>query len=149
MVGFLLHRELTWEGLITALTEAVVDNGLIMLIIVFSGMVGYAIIFEQAPQTIAQGMLGLTREPILVVLLILLFVFIAGLFVESTVLVLLLTPIFVPLAAMATQLSQELLDRQVQLFILLRKLVLRRLECGERRGKLCDQGMTGRHIRRQ
>ncbi len=97
LVGVLLHRELTWSGLVEALGEAVLDVGVIMLIILMSGMVGYAIIFEQAPQTIAAAMLGLTQEPVLVVLLILLFLFIAGLFVESTVLVLMLTPIFVPL----------------------------------------------------
>ncbi len=97
VVGFLLHKELTWASVMEALFEAVVDTGLIMLIILFSGMVGYAIIFEQAPQSIAEAMTGLTREPILVVALILIFLFIAGLFIESTVLVLLLTPIFLPI----------------------------------------------------
>ena len=60
-------------------------------------MVGYAIIFEQAPQTIAAALAALTQQPILVVALILIFIFVAGLFVESTVLVLLLTPIFLPI----------------------------------------------------
>ncbi|MBP2314360.1 TRAP transporter large permease [Azospirillum soli] len=97
VVGFFLHKELTWASVVEALHEAVVDTGLIMLIILFSGMVGYAIIFEQAPQSIAAAMTELTREPLLVVTLILIFLFIAGLFVESTVLVLLLTPIFLPI----------------------------------------------------
>src|SRR3546814_19291 len=39
----------------------------------------------------------LTREPLLFVALVLVFLFVAGLFVESTVLVLLLTPIFLPI----------------------------------------------------
>lgn len=97
VVGFLLHRELTWKRLTEALTEAVVDTGMIMLIILFSGMVGYAIIFEQAPQSVAAALTALTEEPVLVVALILVFLFVAGLFVESTVLVLLLTPIFLPI----------------------------------------------------
>ncbi|HEV7368376.1 TRAP transporter large permease [Arenibaculum sp.] len=97
VVGFLLHRELSWAGMMEALGEAVVDTGMIMLIILFSGMVGYAIVFEQAPQSIAAAMAGLTREPLLVVAMILVFLFLAGLFVESTVLVLLLTPIFLPI----------------------------------------------------
>ena len=99
VVGFFLHKELTWASVLEALREAVVDTGLIMLIILFSGMVGYAIIFEQAPQSIAAAMTELTREPLLVVGLILVFLFIAGLFIESTVLVLLLTPIFLPIVA--------------------------------------------------
>src|SRR3546814_667190 len=97
IVGFFLHRELTWTGLVEALTDAVVDTGMIMLIILFSGLVGYAIIFEQAPQRIAAAMTALTQEPLLVVALVLVFLFVAGLFVESTVVVLLLTPLFLPL----------------------------------------------------
>ena len=97
VIGVFVHRELTFSACMDALGEAVVDIGVITLIILLSGMVGYAIIFEQAPQSIASLMLGLTQEPILVVFLILLFIFICGLFIESTVLVLLLTPIFVPI----------------------------------------------------
>jgi tripartite ATP-independent transporter DctM subunit len=97
VIGVFVHRELTFSACMDALGEAVLDIGVITLIILLSGMVGYAIIFEQAPQTIAGLMLGLTQEPILVVFLILFFIFICGLFIESTVLVLLLTPIFVPI----------------------------------------------------
>ncbi len=97
LIGFFAHRELTWKGLSTALGEAVADTGMIMLIILFSGMVGYAIIFEQAPQTVAAALTTLTSQPLAIVGLILLFIFIAGLFIESTVLVLLLTPIFLPI----------------------------------------------------
>ena len=97
LVGVLAHHELTWRGLLDAFGEAVVDTGMIMLIILLSGMVGYAIIFEQAPQTIAAGMTSISEQPIVVVAMVLLFLFVAGLFVESTVLVLLLTPIFLPI----------------------------------------------------
>lgn len=97
LVGIFAHRELTWEALQEALSESVVDIGVITLIILFSGMVGYAIVFERAPQTIAEALLGLSSEPIIVVFLILLFVFICGLFIEATVLVLLLTPIVLPI----------------------------------------------------
>lgn len=97
LVGFVFHRELTWQGLRAALGDALGDVGMIMLIILFSGMVGYAIIFEQAPQSIAGAMAALSQDPLLIVALVLLFLFLAGLFVESTVLVLLLTPIFLPI----------------------------------------------------
>jgi TRAP-type C4-dicarboxylate transport system permease large subunit len=42
-------------------------------------------------------MLGLSSNPTVVFMLILFMLFVAGLFIESTVLVLLLTPIFVPI----------------------------------------------------
>lgn len=97
VVGVLFHRELTWQGAMEALLHGVTDNGLIVLIIMFSGMVGYAIIFDQAPQAIASGMLGLTHNPVAILFLIVLFLLIAGCFIEATVLVLLLTPIFLPI----------------------------------------------------
>jgi len=97
IVGVLLHKELTWEGAFEALLHGVIDNGMIVLIIMLSGMVGYAIIFEQAPQSIAAAMLGLTKDPTVLIFLIVVFLLIAGCFVEATVLVLLLTPIFLPI----------------------------------------------------
>jgi len=97
VVGVLLHKELTWAKAVEALGEGVMDVGVIMLIILLSGMVGYALIFEQAPQEVAEWMLGLSKDPLVVILLILFFLLVAGFFVESTVLVLLLTPIFVPI----------------------------------------------------
>lgn len=96
-IGFLVHRELTLEKMFTAFRHALSDIGMIMLIILMSGLIGYAIIFEQVPQQIAAGLLGGISTPSLIVLTILAMLFIAGLFIESTVLVLLLTPIFVPI----------------------------------------------------
>ena len=100
-VGFLGHRELTLEKLKRAFAHAISDIGLIMIIILMSGMVGFAIIYMQVPQGISTWMLTGISEPHLVVLMVLVFLLIAGLFIESTVLVLLLTPIFVPVATAA------------------------------------------------
>lgn len=96
-VGFLAHRELTFEKAKRAFAHAISDIGLIMIIILMSGMVGFAIIYLQVPQGISAWMLEGVTSPSMIVLLILLFLLIAGCFIESTVLVLLLTPIFVPI----------------------------------------------------
>jgi len=96
-VGFLAHRELTFEKTLAAFGHAISDIGLIMIIILMSGMVGFAIIYLQVPQGISTWMLAGLQDPRLIVLVILLFLLVAGCFVESTVLVLLLTPIFVPI----------------------------------------------------
>lgn len=96
-VGAFVHRELTWDGFQEALGEGVVDVGVIMFVILMSGPVGYAIIFEQTPQVMADWMLGLSSSPTVIVLLILLMLLILGTALESTVMVLLLTPIFVPI----------------------------------------------------
>jgi tripartite ATP-independent transporter DctM subunit len=97
IVGVVFHKELTWHSFQEALSEGVVDVGVIMFIILMSGPVGYAMIFEQTPQVMAEWMLGLSSNPTVIILLILLFLLVLGTALESTVMVLLLTPIFVPI----------------------------------------------------
>lgn len=96
MVGWLAHRALDFAAIQRAFGKAVSDIGLIMLIILMSGMIGFAIIFLQIPQQVAGVLLEGLANPHLVVAVILLSLFLAGLLFESTILVLLLTPIFVP-----------------------------------------------------
>jgi TRAP-type transport system large permease protein len=97
LVGRFAHGELTLGAAKRASAHAISDIGLIMLIILMSGMIGFAIIFLQLPQQIAGFLLEGLTNPTLIVAVILVSLFVAGLFFESTILVLLLTPIFVPI----------------------------------------------------
>jgi len=96
-IGFFAHRELTMEKVWRSFGQATSDVGLIMLIILMSGMVGYATIYLQVPQELAGWMLEGITDPNMIVLVILIFLLVAGLALDSTVMVLLLTPIFVPI----------------------------------------------------
>lgn len=96
LIGFFGHKELSLEKVKQAINHSISDIGMIMLIILMSGMIGFAVIFMQLPQSIAGTLLSGLSEPHLIVAVILIMLFVAGLFLESTVLVLLLTPIFVP-----------------------------------------------------
>jgi TRAP-type transport system large permease protein len=101
LVGFLSHRELTLAKVWRALAHTASDVGLIMLIILMSGMVGFATIYLQVPQGLAGWMLAGITDPNMIVLAILFFLLVAGLALDSTVMVLLLTPIFVPIVTSA------------------------------------------------
>ena len=96
-VGFFAHGDMTVDKVLRAFGHAISDIGMIMLIILMSGMIGFAIIFMQVPQSIAGALLSGLSDPIVIVAVILISLFVAGLFFESTILVLLLTPIFVPI----------------------------------------------------
>ncbi len=96
LVGRFAHKVLRLEGLRRSFDDAVTDIGMIMLIILMSGMVGFAITFLRVPQELSEFLLEGLKNPTLIVGAILVFLFVAGLFFESTILVLLLTPIFVP-----------------------------------------------------
>ncbi|PCJ07766.1 MAG: C4-dicarboxylate ABC transporter [Rhodobacteraceae bacterium] len=96
LVGLLAHKTMDFDRIKKAFGHALSDIGLIMLIILMSGMIGFAIIFLQVPQTIAGALLDNLSNPYIIVAVMLIGLFVAGLFFESTILVLLLTPIFVP-----------------------------------------------------
>lgn len=97
LIGSLVHRTLTWQNIKQAFNLALSDIGMIMLIILMSGTMGFAITFLQVPQLITSSLLEGLSDPVVIVSAILIGLFLAGLFFESTILVLLLTPIFVPI----------------------------------------------------
>jgi TRAP-type transport system large permease protein len=68
-----------------------------MFLLALSAIFGYGIVFERIPEVISNWMLGLTDDPDLVMILIVVFILIAGTFMEGSVLIIMLTPIFLPL----------------------------------------------------
>jgi tripartite ATP-independent transporter DctM subunit len=97
IIGKFVYRELTWERFRDALVTTVKDNGAIMLIIAMSGPFSYAITWVQLPIHMSNLIFGITENPQLLTLIMLGFLFISGMFVDSNVNFLLLTPIFLPM----------------------------------------------------
>ncbi len=97
IVGVFIYKELKWKHIVESIKQSVTDNATILLIISASSILGFLITYERLPQNTAEFLLGITSNPTLLLLLILLFLVLAGMFIESTVLVLLLTPIFLPI----------------------------------------------------
>lgn len=96
-VGVFAYRRLKAAGAREALEGSLVDIGAVMFLLALSAIFGYGIVMEQIPEVISRWMLGLTDDPRLVLVLILLFILAAGTFMEGSVLIIMLTPIFLPL----------------------------------------------------
>ncbi|MGE4585596.1 MAG: TRAP transporter large permease [Sphaerochaeta sp.] len=94
--GVFIYHELTWERFWKALRNAIADLGSIIVIIAFSGIFGYALTFGEVPVKMSGFLLSITTNGTLMMLLLLTFLFFAGMFLDSDVNTLLLTPIFVP-----------------------------------------------------
>lgn len=101
VVGCLIHREMGLRDIINALHASVRDIGMIMLIIMFSGVIGYVVSFERVPQTIAELTVGVFSSPITLLLTLSLLLVFFGMLLEATVVVVLLTPILVPVITAA------------------------------------------------
>lgn len=96
IIGIFVYKELTWDKFKSALKDSFIDNGAIILIIALSGIFGYALSLNNVPGILGSFLIGITNNPSLMLVIIVLFLVVAGMFVDSNVIVLLLTPIFLP-----------------------------------------------------
>ena len=97
LVGLFAYRQLKGAGVREALQGSLVDVGAVMFLLALSAIFGYGIVFERIPEVISATMLDLTKNPDLVMGLVVAFVLLAGCFVDGAVLIIMLTPIFLPL----------------------------------------------------
>jgi len=96
VIGKFVYKELTWVKFKEALKDSLIDNGAIILIIALSGIFGYALSLENVPGIIGSALVGISSNPQVMLIIIVLFLAVAGMFIDSNVSVLLLTPIFLP-----------------------------------------------------
>lgn len=95
-IGLFVYRELTWARMIEAMRHSVSDLGMIMLLIMMAGVLGYAITIERAPQQITEWVTTLTEDPVTILVLITVVLIVTGMFLEGAANILLVTPIVMP-----------------------------------------------------
>jgi tripartite ATP-independent transporter DctM subunit len=97
LVG-LLYRELTWERVQRALAHSVRDVGTVALLISMAAVLGYGMKWEMVPQKVSAFFLEVIQDPQIGLALILVALFLLGTLLDSTAMIILLTPILVPAA---------------------------------------------------
>lgn len=96
--GVFIYRDMTFKRFAQALIAAGGATGVVMLVIMGSAIVGWLMTYAQVPQTFAAWCLETLREPWLIILAMVLIMLVAGMFIDLPAAILLLGPIFVPLA---------------------------------------------------
>lgn len=94
--GTVIYHELTWDGFLISLVDSLIDTGGIILIIAMSGIFSYAITVEKVPAVLGSALLGVTNNPQFMIILIIIFLTLTGMVVDSNVNVLLFTPLVLP-----------------------------------------------------
>jgi TRAP-type transport system large permease protein len=97
LIGLFIYRQLRRKSFIEALEGSLMDVGSVMFLIAVSAIFSYGIVLERIPEVISGSILGLTENLNIVMLLIVLFTIVVGMFIDATVLLIMLTPIFLPL----------------------------------------------------
>lgn len=95
-VGVLIYRELSWTSFMETLKNTTKDIGIIMILVAFSGMIGYGVVYDSVPQNMSGFLTNLSTNPYVTIVLVILLLLVGGMFIETTVLALLLPPILIP-----------------------------------------------------
>ncbi len=98
LLSILFYRDLTWKRFCGNMVEAGVATGVVMLVIMGSAAVGWVLTFDQAPQHMAEWVSTHISSPIVIILMMNLIMLIVGMPLDMPPAILLLGPIFVPLA---------------------------------------------------
>ncbi|PDT14446.1 hypothetical protein CO670_23220 [Rhizobium sp. J15] len=98
LLSVLFYRDLTWKRFCENMVEAGVATGVVMLVIMGSAAVGWVLTFDQAPQHMAEWVSTHISSPIVIILMMNVIMLVVGMPLDMPPAILLLGPIFVPLA---------------------------------------------------
>ncbi|WP_420103981.1 TRAP transporter large permease [Bosea sp. (in: a-proteobacteria)] len=99
VLSIVLYRDMNWTRFRTSMIEAGVATGVVMLVIMGSAIVGWILTFDQVPQRFAEWVSATISNPYFVILAMNVLLLLVGMPIDLPPAILLLGPIFVPLAA--------------------------------------------------
>lgn len=97
VVSVFVYKEIKWKDLPKIIISSAKSTGMILFIIGTSGAFSWLLTNERIPDMIASAMLSLTTNPILILLLINFLLLILGVFLETNAIILLITPMLLPI----------------------------------------------------
>ncbi len=97
LVSIFIYRDLTLKKLVDIIAGSAKTSAIIMIIIACSGPFGWVLAKYRIPENIAQAILGVSDNMYVIMLLIAIVIIIAGVFMETSSAIIILTPVFLPL----------------------------------------------------
>ncbi|VEF46852.1 C4-dicarboxylate transport system large permease [Bacillus freudenreichii] len=98
IVGVFVYRELKLKDIYDSIVETVKITGATLYMVGLSIAFAYLLTIERIPSKIAEGIMGASDNPIIVLLLINLFLLVVGAFIDTIAAIVILTPILLPVA---------------------------------------------------
>lgn len=98
LVGALIHRSLTWRAGWEALKRSVIASAVILFIIAAAGLFSFLITRAGVPAAIGAWIGAIIEDPLLFLLAVNAFLFVVGMFIETSAAIIVLAPILAPIA---------------------------------------------------
>ncbi|WP_221567040.1 TRAP transporter large permease [Alkalihalobacillus sp. TS-13] len=99
LVGMFIYRDLKVHQLPKILLDSMVSTAGIMVLVGFANLFGWVLVSEQIPQLVADTILSISENPIIVILLLNLLLLFVGTFMETIAALVILFPVLLPVAA--------------------------------------------------
>ncbi len=97
ILGTLLYRELKLKDIINVLKNTARQSCKTLFIIAVANFLAYFLQHQRIPNAVIEGMTGITQNPYLLTFMIVMILLVLGCFVEGTAVILIATPIFLPI----------------------------------------------------
>jgi TRAP-type C4-dicarboxylate transport system permease large subunit len=93
----LFYREITIKDLPAIILRSVRTTAIVLLLVATSIALSWIMAYENIPQNVSEGLLSISSNPIMILLIINLILLFVGIFMDMTPAVLIFTPIFLPI----------------------------------------------------
>lgn len=91
------YRNITLKSFWNIVVESAKMSGMVVFLIGVSNILGWVMAFTQIPQAISEVLLGVTQNPVIILLIMNIILLIAGTFMDVTPAILIFTPLFLPI----------------------------------------------------
>lgn len=95
-ISIYLYREMTWTDMREVIWRSGQTAGVLMVLVFFATMLGRVWTLENVPQEILDGFLSVSSNPVVLLLMANLFLFVVGMFMEDVSGILLAAPLLLP-----------------------------------------------------
>jgi tripartite ATP-independent transporter DctM subunit len=96
LVTLIVYRSLTWQNFKTAVARAVRTTAMVMILVACASAFAYMLTFYQVPSRMIDFMTSISKDPIMILLMINLLLLVLGMIMDMAALILICTPIFLP-----------------------------------------------------
>ena len=93
----ILYKNITLKSFWRIVVDSAKMSGMIVFLIGVSNILGWVMAFTQIPQAISNALLGVTTNPIFILLIMNVILLVAGTFMDVTPAILIFTPLFLPI----------------------------------------------------
>ncbi len=94
----LIYKAIQWKELPALLLKSTQTTAMVLLLVAACTGLSWIMSYENIPQTVSSGLLSISSNPIVILLIINFILLFVGIFMDMTPAVLIFTPIFLPIA---------------------------------------------------